>query len=161
MCTVVENLTCMHLLLQIVVYNHHFRLIMAEKEVITISKVNKKESLQDSNWCFTTLSSLLTNLSSHDVTFKTSDGGSVSGHRAIIAAGSPVFQTMLYGNMRESNEKEITLPSVNTETCKALLSFMYTGKIKIDSKTCLSILEVAHYFDVTVLENKCADFIAT
>ena len=134
---------------------------MAEQGIITISKVNKKETLQDSNWCFTTLSSLLTNHSTHDVTFKTCDGGSVSGHRVIVAAGSPVFQAMLYGNMRESNEKEITLPSVNTETCKALLSFMYTGKIKIDSKSCLSILEAAHYFNVTALENKCADFIAS
>ena len=134
---------------------------MAEKEVITISRGNKKETLQDSNWCFTTLSSLLNNHSSHDVTFKTSDGGSVSGHRAIIAAGSPVFQAMLYGNMKESNEKEITLPSVNTKTCKALLSFMYTGKVEIDSKSCRSILEAAHYFNVAVLENKCVDFIAT
>ena len=132
---------------------------MAEEE-ITLCKVNRKETLQDSNWCFITLASLLGNHSSHDVTFKTSDGGSVSGHRAIVAAGSPVFQAMLYGNMKESNEKEITLPSVNTETCKTLLSFMYTGKIEIDLKSCLSILEAAHYFNVAVLESKCVDFIA-
>ena len=134
---------------------------MAEQGVISISKVNKKEVLQDSNWCFTTLSSLLDNHSTHDVTFKTSDGGSVSGHRAIVAAGSPVFQAMLYGNMKESNEKEISLSTVNTDTCKALLSFMYTGKVEIDSTSCFSILEAARYFNVAVLENKCNDFIAT
>ena len=83
----------------------------------------------------------------------------MSGHRAIVAVGSPVFQAMLYGNMKESNEKVITLSLVNTETCKALLSFMYTGKIEVDSKSYLSILEAAHYYNVAVLENKCADFI--
>ena len=144
-------------------YNHHniYADLMAEQGVIVISKVNKKEILQDSNWCFTTLSSLLDNHSTHDVTFKTCDGGSMSGHRAIVAAGSPVFQAMLYGNMKESNEKEITLSSVNTDTCKALLSFMYTGKVEIDSTSCFSILEAAHYFNVVALENKCTDFIAT
>ena len=38
-----------------------------------------------------TFSSLLEDPSTHDVTFKTSDGGSVSAHRVIVAAGSPVF----------------------------------------------------------------------
>ena len=127
---------------------------------ISISKVSKKEILQDSNWCFTTLSSLLDDPSTHDVTFQTSDGGSVSAHRAIVAAGSPVFHAMLYDGMKESNEKEIKLPSVDTETLKVLLSFLYTGKIEVDSENCLSILEAAHYFNVTILEKKCSDSIA-
>ena len=134
---------------------------MAKQGVITISKVRKKENLQDSNWCSTTFSTLLDDPSTHDVTFRTSDGGSVSGHRAIVAAGSPVFHAMLYGNMKESNEKEIELSLVDTETLKVLLTFMYTGKIEIDSENCLSVLEAAHYFNVAVLEDKCSDFIAT
>ena len=62
---------------------------MVEQGVFKV--IGKKKILHDSNWCFTTLSSLLNDPSTHDVTFKTSDGGSVSGHRAIVAAGSPVF----------------------------------------------------------------------
>jgi len=117
--------------------------------------------LSDTEWCSKTFGELLDDPSTHDVTFKTSDGGSVSGHRAIVAAGSPVFHAMLYGNMKESNEKEIPLPSVDSETFKALLSFMYTGKIEMDSENCFSILEAAHYFNVAALGNKCTDFIAT
>ena len=134
---------------------------MAEQDEIVISKELKNETIQDVNWCVTTWSSVLNDPSTHDVTFKTSDGGSVSGHRAIVAAGSPVFHAMLYGNMKESNEKEITLPSVDTKTFKALLSFVYTGKIEMDSENCIGILEAAHYFNIAMLENKCADFIAT
>ena len=128
-------------------------------DVVSVSKKIKKETIHTSDWCTSTFSALLDDPSTHDVTFKTSDGGSVSGHRAIVAAGSPVFHAMLYGNMKESNEKEIELPSVDTETFKALLSFMYTGKIEMDSENCFSILEAARYFGVAVLENNCADFI--
>ena len=112
-------------------------------------------------WCVTIWSSILNDSSTHDVIFKTCDGGSVSGHRAIVGAGSPVFHAMLYGNMKESTEREIELPSVDTKSLKILLSFIYTGKVEVDSKNCLSILEAAHYFDVAKLETKCADFIAT
>ena len=134
---------------------------MAKQEKIVISKKLKKETVQDVNWCATTLSSLLNDPSTHDVTFKTSDGGSVSGHRAIVAAFSPVFHAMLYGNMKESNEKEIILPSVDTKTFKSLLVFAYTGKIEVDTENCLGLLEAAHYFNVAMLEKKCTDFIAT
>ena len=119
-------------------------------------------TLQDPEWCSRILSSLLDDPSTHDVTLKTSDGGSVSAHRAIVVAGSPVFHAicMLYGNMKESNEKEIELQSVDTETFKALLSFVYTGKVELDTNNCYKILEAAQYFIVTSLENKCAEFIA-
>ena len=134
---------------------------MAKQGMIVISEELKKETTQDFKWCVTTWSSLLNDPSTHDVTFKTSDGGNVSGHRAIVAVSSPVFHAMLYGNMKESNEKEITLPSVDTKTFKALLLFAYTGKIELDSENCLGLLEGAHYFNVAVLENKCTDFIVT
>ena len=117
-------------------------------------------TLRDPEWCSRILSSLLDDPSTHDVTFKTSNGLSASAHRAIVAAGSPVFHAMLYGNMKESNEKEIELISVDTETLKALLSFMYTGEVELDTNNCYKILEAAQYFIVTSLENKCAGFIA-
>ena len=47
--------------------------------------------------CHNVLSSLMEDPTTHDVTFKTADGGSLGAHRAIIAASSPVFRAMLYG----------------------------------------------------------------
>ena len=128
--------------------------------VYSVATKDDSSTLQDPEWCYRILSSLLNDPSTHDVTFKTSDGGSVSAHRAIVAAGSPVFHAMLYGSMKESNEKEIELSLVDTETFKALLSFMYTGKVELDTNNCYKILEAAQYFIVTSLENKCAEFIA-
>ena len=57
------------------------------------------------------------------MTFKTSDGGSVSAHRVIVAAGSPVFHAMLYGNMKESSQKEIELPNIDSSTLRRCLVF--------------------------------------
>jgi len=58
----------------------------------------------------------------HDVAFKTSDGGSVSADRVIVAAGSPVFHTMLHGNMKESSQKEIELLNMNSSILNKVLS---------------------------------------
>ena len=76
----------------------------------------EKSILREPQWCLKTFSDLLDDSSTHDIILRTSDGGTVSGHRAIIAAGSSVFHAMLYGNMKERNEKEIDLPSVNTRS---------------------------------------------
>ena len=110
----------------------------------------------DSHWSSTVLSSLLEDPSTHDVTFKTSDGGSVSAHRVIVAAGSPVFHAMLYGNMQESSQKEIELPNIDSGMLKGLLDFLYAGRVQADSLTkCLLLLQVADYFDIDSMKTIC------
>jgi len=71
-----------------------------EDEVVNSRILSVQDStLQDTpEWYPTTFDALLEDSSTHDVTFKTSDGGSMSAHRVIVAAGSPVFHAMLYGN---------------------------------------------------------------
>jgi len=106
----------------------------------------------------TTFGPLLEDSSTHDVVFKTSGGGSVSAHRLIVTAGSPVFRAMLYGNMRESNQKEIELPTTDTATLNKLLTFLYTGKVDVDSDGIVQLLEAAHYFDIASLVTILIDF---
>ena len=141
---------------------------MAEQDSMNEDAEKREESkngigsvtLCDTDWCSKTFGELLDDPSTHDVTFKTSDGGSVSGHRAIVAAGSPVFHAMLYGNMKESNEKEIKLSSVDTETFSNLRRFLYTGKIKVNQECFDSILDAARFFNVAAVEDKVAEFVA-
>ena len=109
----------------------------------------------DSCWCSNTFSSLLQDPSTHDVTFKTSDGGSVSAHRVIVAAGSPVFHAMLYGNMKESNQKEIELPNIDSSTLKDMFHFIYTGQVQGSIIMCLNLLPAADYFGVGALKAVC------
>ena len=105
------------------------------------------------------LSSVLNDPSTHDVTFKTSDGGSVGAHRVIVAAGSPVFHAMLYGNMKESNQKEIELPNVDTASLKMLLFFIYTGQVQTSVENCCYLLQAAHYFAIDKLMELCSNSI--
>ena len=106
--------------------------------------------------CHDVLLSLMEDPTTHDVTFKTADGGSLGAHRAIIAASSPVFHAMLYGKTRESKESEIHLSSTNTDMLKMMFTFIYTGVVQVNSDECLSLLQAAHYFNIATLEAKCS-----
>ena len=94
------------------------------------------------------------------MTFKTSDGGSVSAHRVIVAAASPMFRALLYSGTKESNLTEIELPTIDTEMLKMVFKFMYTGEVNPMSDKHLDLLQAAHYFDVGVLEAMTSDIIA-
>ncbi|XP_065887899.1 uncharacterized protein [Dysidea avara] len=108
--------------------------------------------LHEANWSLhwnpTVLSSLLNDPSTHDVTFKTSDGGNVSAHKAIVAASSPVFHDKLYIPDRPL----LTLEDIDTATLSKLLTFIYSGKVTVNS-TCLDkLLHAACYLKLTSLE---------
>ena len=107
-------------------------------------------------FCHNVLLSLMEDPTTHDVSFKTADGGSLGAHRAIIAASSPVFHAMLYGKTRESKESEIHLLSTNIDMLKMMFTFIYTGVLQVDSDKCLSLLQAAHYFNIATLEAKCS-----
>ena len=111
------------------------------------------------SWCYKTLLSLMEDPSTHDVTFKTSDGGSVSAHRVIVAAGSPVFHAMLYGNMKESSQREIELPNIDSNMLKSLFRYLYCGHIQTSLTDCLELLQAADYFNVSELKTTCHEMI--
>ena len=112
---------------------------------------DKAEVLEEPNWCCEVLSSILQDPSTQDVMFVTSDGGSVSGHKAILAASSPVFRAMFNDNVHTSGEIEIPLPSVDAETFSSLVSYFYTGKVVVNPATCLDMLGAAMHFKITSL----------
>jgi len=120
-------------------------------------------TIEEPSWCAKIFSSLLEDPrkdpSTHDVTFKTSDGGSVSAHRVIVAASSPVFRAMLEG---KNSQKEIEISSnitTNIDILKHLLAFVYTGKVSFCQNQCADILTAAHFSGLDLLESCCADYI--
>ena len=110
---------------------------------------------------YTVLSSLLEDPTTHDVTFKTADGGSLGAHRAIIAASSPVFHAMLYGKTKESKESEICLSSINNDMLKMIFTLIYTGLLQVNSDECPALLQAAHYFNIATLETKCGEMLVS
>ena len=83
----------------------------------------------------------------------------MSAHRVIVAAGSPVFHAMLYGNMKESSQKEIELTNIDSSTLKMLLSFIYSGHVRTNLMDCVELLRAADYFDIKELKTMCLDMV--
>src|SRR2546430_14181670 len=78
------------------------------------------------------------------------------GCRAILAARSEVFDRLLYNGMKESNEKQVSFPKINSFEMEIILEYIYTGSIKEESLTKDNIVEafyLADYFQLPDLQN--------
>jgi len=127
-------------------------LIFIFTDHFTITVVQTENTLSH-----TVLSLLQEDTTTHDITFKTADGGSLGAHRAIIAASSPVFYALLYGRSKESKENEIYLSSIDPNMLKLIFRFIYTGVVQVNSDECMGLLQAAHYFDLATLGAKCGE----
>ncbi|XP_060589274.1 BTB/POZ domain-containing protein 6-B-like [Ruditapes philippinarum] len=84
----------------------------------------------------------------------------IHAHKIVLAARSPVFQAMFYGPCAEGTE-EIVLESTEAETFDLLLRYIYMDKVTLTEGTAASVLETAHFYQVSNLVQFCAAFLAT
>src|ERR1043166_3325619 len=83
------------------------------------------------------------------------DDKKLYGNRAILAARSEVFDGLLYNGMKESYEKQISFPTINSTAMKIVLEYTYTGSVK-ESLTKDNIAEAFHaadYFQLSGLQD--------
>src|SRR2546421_3177629 len=76
--------------------------------------------------------------------------------RAILAARSEMFDRLLYNGMKESYEKQISFPEINSTEMEIILEYTYTGLVKEESLTKDNIVEAfytADYFQLPALQN--------
>jgi len=66
----------------------------------------------------------------HDVTLKGSDGVTIGANRAALAAGSDVFQRLLYGKFKESSQEIIEIHSFDGNTIEAVVRFIHDCGVK-------------------------------
>src|SRR5204863_6435295 len=95
------------------------------------------------------LRSLINNPKYSDVEILCEDEKKLYGCRAILAARSEVFNSLLYNGMKETYEKQISFPEINSAGMEIMLEYIYTGSIKKESLTKDNIVEafyVADYF---------------
>lgn len=92
-----------------------------------------------------------------DVTINTADG-SVQAHKAILSATSPVFHSMFLHDLREKESSMIDIEDMSTESCTALLSYLY-GTIKQEDfwKHRLALLGAANKYGIVDLKNACEE----
>ena len=67
-----------------------------------------------------------------DVTLKLPDGN-IDAHRMILAAVSPVFERMFYGDFKEGKSRIADLPADSYKVIKLLVNLVYNGSCRPDS----------------------------
>ncbi|KAL3689437.1 hypothetical protein R1sor_015746 [Riccia sorocarpa] len=67
-----------------------------------------------------------------DVTFLCEDGIQVHGCRMLLAARCPFFQGMLFGEMTESRNSKVDLPTISSSVLILVMKFLYTGKLVLE-----------------------------
>ncbi|CAC42351.2 BTB domain-containing protein [Caenorhabditis elegans] len=87
----------------------------------------------------------------------------LSAHKVILAATIPYFRGMFTLDLMEANMKEINIEDsdMNYETVDALLSFAYTGELRITTSNVQSIMLGANFFQMLEVVQHCGNFLLT
>ena len=99
---------------------------------------------------------LISNQKYSDIEILCEDEKKLYGCRAILAARSEVFDRLLYNGMKESYEKQISLPTINSSIMEIILEYTYTGSVEKESLTKDNAVEVfcaADYFQLLSLQD--------
>lgn len=110
------------------------------------------------------LGRLLDNGDGTDVSFIVG-GQTFHGHRALLAARSPVFEAALHGSMAEATMSAITVQGIAPEIFRFMLQFLYTETLPTDDelgdfatrfKTFVQLLAAADRYALDRLKLLCA-----
>ncbi|CAG8594125.1 uncharacterized protein OCT59_000975 [Rhizophagus irregularis] len=98
---------------------------------------------------------LVNNPKYSDIEILCKDETKLYGCRAILASRSEVLEGLLYNGMKESFERQISFPTINSSGMIIILEYIYVGSIKINSLTKDNIIEAyyaADYFQLLDLQ---------
>ncbi|XP_073134552.1 BTB/POZ domain-containing protein At1g21780 [Henckelia pumila] len=103
------------------------------------------------------LSRMLDEAIHSDVTINTCDG-TLQAHKAILSASSPVFLSMFQHNLREKESSTIDIEDMTSESCMALLTYLY-GTISQEEfwRHRLALLGAANKYDIVDLKDACEE----
>src|SRR4051794_19925479 len=101
---------------------------------------------------------LVNNPKYSDIEIVCQDEKKLHACRAILAARSEVFNSLLYNGMKESYESQISFPEINTSGMEVILEYVYTGTIKEGSLAKDNIVEAFRAADYLQLPD-LQDFI--
>jgi len=85
-------------------------------------------------------------------------GGTVYGHKAILASRCQQFHAM-FTHFREAKQSEIFLHDIDHETLLSLLEWIYTGNTCINRRNAVDVLVAAEMYGLSDLKEKCEFFL--
>merc|ERR1719277_2636815 len=83
-------------------------------------------------------------------------GRSVSVHRAVLAAASPVFERMFEGGMREAGQARVEIEDATPEVIEAMLQYIYTAELPASATEleATALFAVAMKYGLTALADE-------
>ena len=79
-------------------------------------------------------------------------------HKFVLAISSPVFYSMFYGQLHETNA-EVELPDTESKNLLEFLRFVYSDDVNLTSSNVLGVMYLAKKYIVPPLLKKCACFL--
>ena len=88
-------------------------------------------------------------------------GKEFKAHKAVLAASSPFFLTLLESNMRESNEHliKIELEEATASIMEDVLKYVYTGNVSVTEESAHNLIATADYLLLPGLKSLGCDFL--
>ncbi|CAH3197894.1 unnamed protein product [Porites evermanni] len=82
-------------------------------------------------------------------------------HKAVLAASSPFFLTLLESNMRESNEHliKVELEEATASIMEDVLKYVYTGNVSVTEESVHNLIATADYLLLPGLKSLACDFL--
>ncbi|XP_065222725.1 speckle-type POZ protein-like [Planococcus citri] len=89
-----------------------------------------------------------------DVTISVGDKN-YPGHKAILSARSPVFNSMFRNDMQENNKSRIVIADIDQKTFQEMMRYIYTGKVENIEESAFELLPFADKYDLKELRIMC------
>ena len=86
---------------------------------------------------------------------------SIPANRMVLACYSKFFESMFRSQLRERYQNTVEIKEFDGPAIKAIIEFIYTGKIDIDATNAMVLLSGADFLQVDDVKDLCFDFLET
>ena len=96
-----------------------------------------------------------------DVRLVAAGGGqSFAAHRVVLCCGSPYFNAMFMGQLREASQDVVELPGVSANCLQSLLAYLYSGEITIGNNNVQFLLPAARQLQILPVVDMCCSYLS-
>lgn len=88
-------------------------------------------------------------------------GQRIHAHRIVLSASSRYFEAMFRPTLglAEGQQRTVVLHSIGTETLRALIDFVYTGRIAIEQQNVQELLAAGDMLQIPEVVEECCAFL--